>query len=159
MLDAMSCGRPAYVYDAFGGDGWVTADTYDAIEADAIAGQAVPDVIDGERLRKDLAAYDPDMGRVNRHLILKHHGARSHVHALVELCEGSPRGPRPGPGDRSGRAGAGRCACGGGPTELIGLRAAVPGRQRAEPTAVAQHAVLAAQAESATAPEELPGLL
>ena len=42
----MSCGRPAYVYDAFGGDGWVTADTYDAIEADALAGQAFPDVID-----------------------------------------------------------------------------------------------------------------
>ena len=26
VLDAMACGRPAYVYDAFGGDGWVTAD-------------------------------------------------------------------------------------------------------------------------------------
>ncbi len=27
VLDAMSCGRPAYVYDAFGADGWVTADS------------------------------------------------------------------------------------------------------------------------------------
>ena len=83
----MSCGRPAYVYDAFGGDGWVTADTYDAIEADALAGQAFPDVIDGDRLRKDLEAYDPVMGHVNRTLILKHHQARTHVHELVELFE------------------------------------------------------------------------
>ena len=120
----MSCGRPAYVYDAFGGDGWVTADTYDAIEADALAGQAFPDVIDGDRLRKDLAAYDPVMGHVNRTLILKHHQARTHVHAAGRGCSRrSPRGPparapvdrgaRARPADAAavaGRPGAGRAA-------------------------------------------------
>ena len=84
ILEAMSCGRPAYVFDAYGSDGWVTADTYPAIEADSIGGQALPEVIDAARLRDDLAAYDPAMGHVNRTL-----GAQA------------PPGPDP-------RAGAGR---------------------------------------------------
>jgi hypothetical protein len=87
LLDAMACGRPAYVYDAFGGDGWVTPENYDAIESDALAGQAFPDVIDADRLRKDFAAYDPMMGHVNRTLILKHHQARTHAYGLVSLIK------------------------------------------------------------------------
>jgi hypothetical protein len=86
VLDAMSCGRPAYVYDVHGADGWVTADSYDAIEADGFAGQALPEVADAARLRRDLDAYDPTMGQVNRQLILKHHGARTHADDLVRLC-------------------------------------------------------------------------
>ena len=34
VLEAMSCGRAAFVYDAFGGDGWVTAESYPRLEAD-----------------------------------------------------------------------------------------------------------------------------
>ena len=85
ILDAMACGRPAYLYDVFGTDGWVTAERYPAMEADGFAGLALPDVVDGERLRKDLEAYDPLMGQVNRQLILTHHVARIHVHELVAL--------------------------------------------------------------------------
>ena len=85
ILEAMSCGRPAYVFDAYGSDGWVTADTYPAIEADSIGGQAFPEVIDAARLRDDLAAYDPAMGHVNRTLVLKHHQARTHAQELVGL--------------------------------------------------------------------------
>ena len=46
--------RPAYVYDVYGGDGWVTPETYDAIEADSIAGQALP-----RRRRRRSAARRP----------------------------------------------------------------------------------------------------
>ena len=41
-LEAMSCGRAVYLYDQFGGDGWVTPDNYPAFEADHFAGQATP---------------------------------------------------------------------------------------------------------------------
>ena len=44
-LDAMACGRAVYLYDMFGGDGWVTPDTYAAMEADQFAGQATDRVI------------------------------------------------------------------------------------------------------------------
>jgi hypothetical protein len=85
VLEAMSCGRPAFVYDAFGGDGWVTADNYPRFEADGFAGQAEPDVMDAAALRAALDRYDADMGRVNRELVLKHHSVRRHTGALVEL--------------------------------------------------------------------------
>ena len=85
VLDAMSCGRPAYVYDAYGSDGWVTADSYADLEADSIAGQAYPGIVDAARLRADLARYDPTMGHVNRTLVLKHHQARTHAQELVQL--------------------------------------------------------------------------
>ena len=61
-LDAMACGRAVYVYDTFGGDGWVTPEAYAALEADHFAGQATDRVIGPAELRRDLADYDPDMG-------------------------------------------------------------------------------------------------
>jgi len=45
-LDAMACGRAVYIYDVFGGDGWVTPESYGALEADMFAGQATGRVID-----------------------------------------------------------------------------------------------------------------
>ena len=85
ILDAMACGRPAYLYDDFGTDGWVTADAHPAMEADGFAGQAQPRMADRELLRRDLDAYDPAMGVVNRELVLHHHKARNHAHDLVRV--------------------------------------------------------------------------
>jgi len=87
ILDAMSCGRPAFLYDAFGSDGWVTAATYDALEADAFAGQSSPRVMGADDLRAALDEYDPAMGHVNRELVLKHHQDRKHTEALVGLFQ------------------------------------------------------------------------
>lgn len=87
VLDAMSCGRPAFLYDAFGSDGWVTAASYDALEADAFAGQSNPRVMGADDLRDALDEYDPAMGHVNRELVLKHHQDRKHTEALVGLFQ------------------------------------------------------------------------
>ena len=68
-LEAMSCGRAVYLYDQFGGDGWITPDNYPSFEADHFAGQGTT----GPRSRADLAAdlglYNPDMGIANSELI------------------------------------------------------------------------------------------
>ncbi len=93
VLDAMSCGRPAYVYDMWGGDGWVTEATFGAIEAGGVAGLAFADIIDAERLRADLAAYDADMGRVNRLLATSRNGAQAHAQALVAVLTDVLAGP------------------------------------------------------------------
>jgi hypothetical protein len=97
-LDGMACGRAVYIFDMFGGDGWVTPDRYVALEADNFAGLATDRVIDATELERDLAAYDPRMGMTNRDLVLQHHSARDHVIDLVaaigELRPGSrPRAP------------------------------------------------------------------
>ena len=82
-LDAMACGRAVYVFDVFGGDGWVTPERYPGLEADNFAGQATGRVVDAEALARDLAEYRPEMGPVNRDLVLQHHSARDHVIALL----------------------------------------------------------------------------
>ena len=85
VLDGMACGRPTFLYDAFGADGWVTAATYDRLEADAFAGQSQPSVLGRDGLSRALDEYDPAMGLVNRDLVLKHHQDRKHTEALVGL--------------------------------------------------------------------------
>ena len=92
-LEGMTAGRAVYVYDQFGGDGWVTPDNYPAFEADNFAG------LSGDRprtpgdLRADLDAYHPDMGWMNRELARIHHGARHHATELVALMRGPHAAP------------------------------------------------------------------
>ena len=96
-LEAMSCGRAAYVFDTFGGDGWVTPDNYAALEADNFAGHATPLPRTPEDLLSDLAGYSPDMGWINRELAVTHHGARRHAIELVEVLRGDEVGKRERP--------------------------------------------------------------
>ncbi|HMI98806.1 MAG TPA: glycosyltransferase [Gaiellaceae bacterium] len=90
-LDAMACGRAVYLYDMFGGDGWVRPDTYAAMEADHFAGQATGRVIGIEEMERDLADYDPGMGATNRDLVIQHHSARDHVTELLAALVAPPR--------------------------------------------------------------------
>jgi hypothetical protein len=97
-LDAMACGRAVYVYDVFGGDGWVTPESYPALEADNFAGQATDRIIDAATLADDLGGYRQEMGVVNRDLVLQHHSARDHVIALLSaIGERTPQGRSPAP--------------------------------------------------------------
>jgi hypothetical protein len=84
-LDGMACGRAVYLYDVAGGDGWVTPERYPLLEADGFGGQATEWMPTAERLVSDLGDYRPEMGLANRDLVLAHHTAGDHVHALLEL--------------------------------------------------------------------------
>jgi hypothetical protein len=91
VLHAMAEGLPAYVYGDAGGDGWVTPERYELLEADGFSGSAEPTATTFERLRRDLDSYDPAMGPANRELALAH-DARRHAHALASTFAGvSPR--------------------------------------------------------------------
>ncbi len=85
VLEAMACGRAAYVYDRYGGDGWVTGESYARLEADGFAGREPDTLVDPERLRADLRAYEPAMGPVNRDLVVANHRANVHAQELVDL--------------------------------------------------------------------------
>jgi hypothetical protein len=94
IVEAMACGRAAYVFDESGGDGWVTAESYAAIEAENFAGHGTAGVVDARRLREDLAAYDPEMGVVNRDLAQRHN-AIDHADAVVALLKELSPAPAP----------------------------------------------------------------
>lgn len=96
VLEAMACGRAAYLYDLRSADGWITRETYPALEADGFAGTGQEVVVDKERLRSDLAGYDAGMGMVNRDLLERHHAATDHANALSGLFkELAPRAKGP----------------------------------------------------------------
>lgn len=85
ILEAMACGRAAYVLDHNGGDGWVTAESYPRLAPDNFGGQSSGDAIDEDRLVADLQAYDPGMGLVNRDLVVARHTASKHAAALATV--------------------------------------------------------------------------
>ncbi len=93
-LEGMACGRAVFVYDQFGGDGWVTPQRYPSMEADNFAGLSGPLIATGEQLQHELARYSPGMGIVNRELAISHHGARAHTQELLALLQ-----QRNAPGD------------------------------------------------------------
>lgn len=84
ILEAMACGRAAFVYDWSGGEGWVDAESYPAIEADGFAGRGEA-VFDAAGLARVFEGYDRSMGPVNRDLVVAHHRANVHAQELVEI--------------------------------------------------------------------------
>ena len=86
ILEAMASGRAAYVYGEDGGDGWVTPERYELLEADGFSGRAEVSATDFERLRRDLDGYDPAMGPANRELALSH-SARDHALELISIFD------------------------------------------------------------------------
>ena len=87
ILEAMSCGRPAYVHDHAGSDGWVTAETYDRLEADGFAGMGVRRTPGLDQLRDDFARYAPALGRVGQDLVRTYHDARMVAASIVAVVE------------------------------------------------------------------------
>jgi hypothetical protein len=87
ILEGMSAGCAAYVYE-FSVDGWVTEESYDALEADGFAGTAFDERIGPERLAHDLEAYDGRMGLLNRELVGTRHSPFEHANELAELLDG-----------------------------------------------------------------------
>lgn len=87
VLEAMACGKAAYVNGVVGGDGWVTPETYPALEADGFSGRAFDAQVDAARLRADLADWRPELGQRGKELAWLHHDATQHAVALVELWQ------------------------------------------------------------------------
>jgi hypothetical protein len=85
VLEAMSSARAAYVFGNRGGDGWVTPDSYERMEAIGFAGAASTWVIDRANLVDDLGRFDADMGQVNRQLAVANHDAHRHAAKLIDV--------------------------------------------------------------------------
>lgn len=88
ILEAMACGRTALVFDRFGSDGWVDADTYDRLEStgfNGLAGLDEPGRVDFGAL---LDSYDAQRGWAGLDLIRRHHNAKRHAVNIVEVLDG-----------------------------------------------------------------------
>jgi hypothetical protein len=92
-LEAMGLGRAVYVWGHGGGDGWVTPESYAALEADGFTGGATDSVIDESRLRADFGEYRAGMGELNFDLVRLHHPAGKHVEALLSQLGSAQASP------------------------------------------------------------------
>jgi hypothetical protein len=86
-MEAMACSRPAYVHDHAGSDGWVTAESYNRLEADGFAGTGVRHTPNLDQLREDFVRYSPALGRVGQDLARTYHDARLVAASVVALIE------------------------------------------------------------------------
>jgi hypothetical protein len=82
VVEALAEGRAVYVYGDEGGDGWVTPERYELLEADGFSGRAEPGATTFERLRAELDDYDASLGPAGRELA-QAHDARTHAQELV----------------------------------------------------------------------------
>lgn len=82
VVEALAEGRAVYVYGDDGGDGWVTPERYELLEADGFSGRAEPSATTFEHLRAELEGYDPALGPAGRELA-QAHDARAHAQQLV----------------------------------------------------------------------------
>lgn len=88
IVEAMACARAAFVYDHLGGDGWVTPDSYDALEAINFAHATGNGAgVTPESLIGRLREYRQSMGSVNVDLARVHHAASRHAEELIGLFE------------------------------------------------------------------------
>jgi hypothetical protein len=94
VLDAMACGRAAWIYGPSYGDGWVTSSNYASLEADGFRGRATDAVLDAASFGRALEDYQSSMGTVNRKLIALHHSVHEHVNGLVRVIETAPVGKK-----------------------------------------------------------------
>jgi hypothetical protein len=95
VVEAMACGRAAYVFDHNGGEGWVTAENRARLAADNFGGQSDPIEADADRLAADLARYDPACGLGHRDFVVAHHAAHKHAAALVDVLRDVAGDPAP----------------------------------------------------------------
>jgi len=85
VLEAMACGRAAYVFDHNGSDGWVTAENAARLAADNFGGQDEFRPLDAASIAAELSSYDPLMGTNNRDFIVANHAASAHAAELVDV--------------------------------------------------------------------------
>jgi hypothetical protein len=83
----MASRKAAYVWGIVGCDGWVTPESYPAIEADGFSGRAIDAASDEARLLEDLGRWDPQMGEDNSDLARRYHDAAEHAAELAGVLE------------------------------------------------------------------------
>ncbi|HEY5318547.1 MAG TPA: hypothetical protein VIJ20_11230, partial [Solirubrobacteraceae bacterium] len=85
-LDAMAATRAAMILGPIGGDGWVTPESYERLEADGFTGRGTDRVLDAGSLTDELLRWEPAMGQDARDLVARHHDVRTHASELIALA-------------------------------------------------------------------------
>jgi GT2 family glycosyltransferase len=87
ILEAMSCGRAAIVYDYDGGDGLVTVDNIEEIQKCNFSGRRFKRKFSVETLIDEIQKYTKHMGMANRGIVEERFSAEKNVNLLIDIYE------------------------------------------------------------------------
>lgn len=87
VVEAMACGRAAYVYDMWGGDGWVTPETYDVFAARGFGGVSLARDPSAAEIAAELGSYSPELGAWGAGVAITRHRVEDHVGELMALAQ------------------------------------------------------------------------
>ena len=87
ILEAMSCGRAAIVFDYDGGDGLVTVDNIDEIQKCNFSGRRLKRRFSVETLIDEIQKYTKHMGMANRGIVEERFSAEKNVNLLIDIYE------------------------------------------------------------------------
>lgn len=78
-LEAMACARAVFIFDHFGGDGFITDENYQEIRKHNFSGRRYRIQYSAETLAEQLREYSREMGLVNRRIVEEHHNIKQQV--------------------------------------------------------------------------------
>jgi hypothetical protein len=84
-LESMSCERAVLIYDIHGGDGMITPDLFHESIKCNLSGRRFAIKYDVEQLIEEMKKYDPEMGEINREIVVQNFSIERHVEKLVEI--------------------------------------------------------------------------
>lgn len=87
ILEAMSCGRAALVYDLKMGDGMITVSNINEIRKNNFSGRRFKINYDAVSLAKEIKKYRKEMGEINRKIILEDYSASTKVEKILKICQ------------------------------------------------------------------------
>jgi hypothetical protein len=96
-IEGMAARRAVYVSGVVGTDGWLSHESYPAIEADGFSGRALPEDFDESRFQAALEGWSTALGQAGRDLAYRHHDGADHAGALVRLWTDLAQAERPAP--------------------------------------------------------------
>lgn len=86
VVEAMACGRAAYLYDMWGCDGWCSAETYEQFVFAGFSGNATPRDPSAEQIAEDLRSYSAELGPWGVNTVALNHRLDAHAARLIELA-------------------------------------------------------------------------
>jgi hypothetical protein len=84
-LEAMACARAVFIFDHFGGDGFITKENYEEIRKHNFSGRRYRKQYTPDTMAAELRGYHQAMGMVNREIVENHHDIKSQAEEYLQL--------------------------------------------------------------------------
>ena len=86
-LEGMACGRAVFIFDHFGGDGYLNRENYQEIRKHNFSGRRYRKKYTPETMAAELSRYSQSMGMTNREIVENHHDIKNQTKEYIQLYQ------------------------------------------------------------------------